>query len=352
VKLDADVLIVGGGPAGLACAIRAAMAGLSPVIIESTPGTIDKACGEGLMPGAIRSLDEMGVRPMASHLFEGIRYISGERVAEGRFPKGPGRGVRRLALHDALRERAEELGVTWHHARAGEIQQDDTSVEVAGLRGRWLVAADGLNSGIRRQLGLERPARRSRPRLGLRQHYAVRPWSPHVEVYWSDDAEAYVTPVDDELVGVAVLFSGAPLPPGRGAQSRYNTLLERFPTLKARLTQPASILRGSGPFERRTSQRTAGRVLLIGDAAGYLDPLTGEGVRLGFATAKAAIARIQQDRPQAYERDWRQITRRYWWMTGGLLWLRDQPRLRPLMLPALQASPWMFSQIVGALADD
>jgi flavin-dependent dehydrogenase len=347
-----DVLIVGGGPAGLSCAIRAAQAGLDAAVIESHEGTIDKACGEGLMPGALRSLDEMGVTPAYSHSFTGIRYISGTRVAEGHFPQGPGRGVRRLALHDALRHRAEALGVTWHHARARKISQHDDHVEAAGLKGRWLLACDGLNSSIRRQLKLDRPPRRRRPRLGLRQHFAVKPWSPFVEVYWSDDAEAYVTPVADNLVGVAVLFSGGPLPEGRGAQDRYTRLVQRFPDLWDRLGQPASSLRGSGPFERRVARRVVGRVLLVGDAAGYLDPLTGEGIRLGLAGASAAIDCIQRGAPEEYERAWRQITRRYWWMTGGLLWLRDQRPLRGLMLPFLQAAPWAFSQIVGALADD
>lgn len=349
-----DVLIVGGGPAGLASAIHAAQAGRDAVIIEPAPGTIDKACGEGLMPGAIRSLERMGARPRASHVFEGIRYISGARVAEGRFPQGPGLGVRRLALHDALRARAEALGVTWHRERARSITQHGDHVEAAGLKGRWLIAADGLNSSVRKQLGLVRPPRRKRPRLGLRQHFAVRPWSPFVEVYWSEDAEAYVTPVDDELVGVAVLFSGAPLPEGRGAQDRYTRILQRFPALYERLRrqQPASTLRGSGPFERRVARRVDGRILLVGDAAGYLDPLTGEGIRLGFATAEAAVGRIVSEQVPAYEADWLRITRRYRWMTGGLLWLRDQPPLRGLMLPFLQAFPWAFSQIVGALADD
>lgn len=94
------------------------------------------------------------------------------------------------------------------------------------------------------------------------------------------------------------------------------------------------------------------RILLVGDAAGHLDPLTGEGIRLGFATAEAAIRRIASGTVAAYEQDWQRITRRYCWMTGGLLWLRDQPPLRGLMLPFLQSFPWAFSQIVGALPDD
>ena len=103
-----DVLIVGGGPTGLGAAILAAEAGLHATILEPRPGPIDKACGEGLMPAAAAMLARMGASPAASHPFLGIRYIDGESTAEGRFPQGPGLGVRRTALH------AEQAGNLFH----------------------------------------------------------------------------------------------------------------------------------------------------------------------------------------------------------------------------------------------
>src|SRR5262245_45229395 len=81
---------------------------------------------------------------------------------------------------------------TW--GKVGEVRHDAGSVEAAGVRARWLLAADGLHSPVRHQLGLSRPAR-SAHRWGLRRHYAVKPWSDLVEVHWAEDAEAYVTPV-------------------------------------------------------------------------------------------------------------------------------------------------------------
>jgi flavin-dependent dehydrogenase len=343
-----DLIIAGGGPAGLGAAIMAAQAGLEPTVIEPRVGVIDKACGEGLMPGAVAILEEIGVQPLAGYPFVGVRYLDERGTAEGRFATGEGLGVRRTVLHAALQERARQLGVRFEEGRVNEVHQSADSVEVNGMQARWLFAADGLYSSIRKSLDLERPARHA-PRFGLRRHYQVAPWSPFVEVYWTESAEAYVTPVAEDLVGVAILFYGEPLPDGKGSEDRYNRLLRDFPALAERLQEPVTAVRGSGPFERRVASRRAGRVLLVGDAAGYLDPITGEGIRLGLASAAAAVGCIQAGRPEDYERAWRRATRSYWWLTEGLLLLRNQPPLRRMMIPVLGRAPGAFSRIVGVL---
>ena len=117
-----DLCVVGGGPAGLSTCIYAAMKGLSVVLFEPKADTIDKACGEGLMPSAVTELQEMGVQIEQHFPFKGIRYFSekGTRdpspsnYADGHFRRGDGWGVRRLSLHNALRKRVEELGVRLH----------------------------------------------------------------------------------------------------------------------------------------------------------------------------------------------------------------------------------------------
>ncbi|MEN0063125.1 MAG: NAD(P)/FAD-dependent oxidoreductase [Myxococcota bacterium] len=344
-----DVAIAGGGPAGLATAILAAQAGREVTVFEPREGVIDKACGEGLMPGAVDALAEMGVTPQMQHPFVGIRYIDGDRTAEARFTRGPGLGVRRTALHGALRRRAQALGVRIETAKVQDVQPQNDRVVVNGMPARWLVAADGLYSPIRRSLGLDRPPRR-RARMGLRRHFAQAPWSPFVEVYWSPGAEAYVTPVSPSQIGVALLFAGDPLPDGKGADGRFHTLLRRFPELEARLRDPCTVVRGRGPFERRSRKRRVGRLLFVGDAAGYLDPITGEGIRLGIASAEAAVACITEGRADRYERRWRQATWRYWTLTEGLLVLRDIAPVRRLMVPFLRTVPGAFSTIVGLLA--
>ena len=341
-----DVLIIGGGPSGLAAGIMAAQKGLSVSIFEQKNGTIDKACGEGLMPSAIKKLIEIGAEPQKSHPFHGIRYIEKNKMAQGKFPIGNGRGVRRLQLHKALHDRANELGVEFIHQRVNNISQTEDHVVIEKIRARYAIAADGLYSPTRKKLGLQLPPKRPL-RLGLRRHYNIKPWSPFVEVYWSPHAEAYVTPVDEDLVGVAILYNQKKSP-----VRKYDELLKLFPNLHDRLPQPCTILRGSGPFEQRSKKASAGRILLIGDAAGYLDPLTGEGIRLGLASGSAAVNCIAQDNVQQYNKKWKQVIRRYWWMTDGLLRLRRIPLLRKAMIPTLQACPWLFSKILGALANE
>ncbi|WP_329415607.1 NAD(P)/FAD-dependent oxidoreductase [Streptomyces sp. NBC_00704] len=336
-----DLLVVGAGPAGLATALHAARAGLDVTVWERRDGVVDKACGEGLMPGAVAALAALGVHPPGRDL-HGVRYVAGARQVDAGFREGPGRGVRRTALHAALREAVLAAGVAVERRTAHLVEQDGDGVRVDGVRAGHLVAADGLHSPVRRALGLDRP-HRGRPRYGLRRHYAIAPWSDHVEVHWARDAEAYVTPVADGLVGVAVLSAG------RGS---FDGHLAAFPGLRERLAGagPAGPVRGAGPLRQEAGARTAGRVLLVGDAAGYVDALTGEGVALALAQAAAAVRAVAGGDLAAYEREWRRLTRRYRWLTRALLGATRAPTARAALVPVAQQLPWLFRASVDALA--
>lgn len=334
-----DLLIAGGGPAGLATAIHAARAGLDAVVLEPRPAPIDKACGEGLMPGAVRALAELGVT-LDGHPIHGIRYLDGRCLAEGRFRQEAGMGVRRTVLHAALFRRAADLGVPMLARKATGIRQDGDSVTVAGLTARYLVAADGLHSPIRRQLGLERPDPR-RARFGLRQHFAVAPWTTCVEVHWSALGEAYVTPLAPELIGVAVL-TGERLP--------FDELLTAFPALRHRLPlRSATSVRGAGPMRRQVRARVAGRVLLVGDAAGYIDALTGEGISLALTGAAHLVRCLRAGRPQEYEQAWLRATRRHRLLTDTLVRIRASSLLAPGIVPLAARAPAVFTALVNQL---
>jgi flavin-dependent dehydrogenase len=341
--LDADYVIIGGGPAGLGVAIEAAAAGKRAVVIERCRGPVDKACGEGLMPPGVARLRAMGVDVPAwgAHPFTGIRYVDGDVVAEASFPEGPGLGVRRLALSEAMRTRAAALGVEiWEGAEAMGFTQDPQGVSLETSRGpvraRWLVGADGLHSRVRKEAGIEAtPISLPGRRLGVRRHFTVRPWSDKVEVWWADGVEAYVTPVGPERVGVAFLWSG-----GKGD---FETFLALFPALAAKLGPPESQVRGAGPFGVHVARRTQGRVLLVGDASGYLDALTGEGLSLAWECGAALVRRTLADNPAGYEADWRGITRRHLLFTGLLLQIARRPWLRRRVVRALRRFPSGFA---------
>ena len=337
-----DVLIVGGGPAGLATAIRCAQAGLSVTVAEPRTGPVDKACGEGLMPAAVTRLAELGVRP-AGHPLRGIRYLDPGHRADALFRHGAGLGVRRTTLHAALAARTAQFGIPVLPVRVAGFTRHGGSVTAAGVEARYLVAADGLHSAIRRACALDpSPARHSR--FGLRRHYRMAPWSNLVEVYWSPDAEAYVTPVAGDLVGVAVLG---------GPRGDFETRLGAFPALRERLAgaAPASDIRGAGPLRQDVRRRAAGNVLLVGDASGYLDALTGEGVGVALAQAAALADCIAAGRAGDYERAWRRASRKSWLLTSGLLWARHQPLLARRIVPAAQCLPRLFTSIVNLVGE-
>jgi flavin-dependent dehydrogenase len=223
----------------------------------------------------------------------------------------------------------------------GEVSQDATSVRCGGFRARYLAAADGLHSPIRTALGLALPANGPR-RWGIRRHIQIAPWSDNVEVHWSRDAEAYVTPVTDDCVGIAILTSR------RGCFGQH---LESFPALTDRVNGHAhgSDL-AAGPLRQKVRGRAAGRVLLVGDAAGYLDALTGEGLGIAFGSAGLLVGCIGADRPADYDRQWRRMSRRYRMLTAAALHASAHPAVRSRVVPAATRLPAVFTALVNGLA--
>ncbi|MCU1403894.1 MAG: FAD-binding protein, partial [Glaciihabitans sp.] len=336
----------------------------------------DKACGEGLMPGALPLLRRIGVDP-PGHPLRGVTYSDGTgdspRVTH-RFTTGEGRGVRRTTLHRALADRAKELGVATISGRAVAVRINTSldgtttaAVQVESvsrdpstpgeLHGEWitahyLLACDGLHSTIARLAGLRAtaaPARSAthRPhhtprRFGVRQHYAVAPWSDNIEVYYGPSAEFYITPVSDGEVGVAMLAAQG---------TDFDKALQALPELARRLegAAPASSRRGAGPFGQTTLARQRGPVLLVGDASGYVDAITGEGLRLGIAQAAIAVRCIATNQPERYNRAWAKETRQFRLLTSGLVIFATSPARR-LIVPLAVRLPRLFGLVVERLA--
>jgi flavin-dependent dehydrogenase len=352
VTSQRDVAIVGGGPVGLAAAIASARRGLAVTVVDAQRPPIDKACGEGLMPSGLAALARLGVELEAGRPFTGIRYVSDGRVAEADFPHGArGRGVRRTELHAALVRAAEGAGVElrWNE-RIRALASDGVESAAGRVVARFVVGADGLHSKVRAWAGLERPAPAAseRSRFGVRRHYALAPWSERVEVTFGRGAEAYVTPIGEREVGVALLWSG-------GAASFDQLLAERYPAeLGERLAGAPELSRhrGAGPLRQRVRGAVAGRVALVGDAAGYVDALTGEGLSLGFAQAEALAGALAAGDLSAYARAHHRLGRLANRLTRLMLVAAARPPLRRRLVAALARDPAFFARLLGALGCD
>jgi len=325
----------------MAAALHAHRAGLNVVLLEPRDGAIDKACGEGLMPGAVAELADLGVDPHGLPL-SGIHYLDGSSGGgvTAPFVAAQGRGVRRTVLHDALSRRVADAGITVERRAVQAIEDGGDHLVVEGRRTRYLVAADGLHSPVRHLVGLD-AGTIGRRRFGQRIHVQQAPWSSYVEVHWSHRAEAYVTPVAEDLVGVAVLGE---------AGARFEDLLADFPLLLERLAGSRSRVRGAGPLRQRARARSAGRVLLVGDAAGYVDALTGEGIALGLGQARAAVACVAAGRADRYEQVARRLGRRHELLTHLLLQATSHSAVRRRLVPAATRLPRLFGAAVNQLA--
>ena len=327
------------------------------------------------MPTGVAYLERLGVKPQR-HIehyfpFEGIRYFSPTgKTASAAFQEGPGWGIPRLELSRALLQRAKEIDcleirteiqATPIGLDGGEEHQRlwvKTGEDRIGTR--LLVGADGLNSVVRRWAGLQ-GAKGVHERWGARQHFRIAPWSSEVEVHWNNGLEAYVTPCGENLVGVAFLWDRKRHPALPGGHRLIPVLREAFPVLAGRLRN-ASVSDAAlavGPLQRNALRPVADGVLLIGDAGGYLDALTGEGISLALAQALALentvipILLHRKDVPSrydlsVYEQAHRSIVRPYYQMTRFVLWLSRHPTVSEQAIRLLGRQPALFQSLLSA----
>jgi flavin-dependent dehydrogenase len=342
---EPDVLIVGGGPAGLATAIECRMAGLRATVIDRRRPPVDVACGEGVMPAGLQRLLRLGVELSEGEasLFSGVCYRDGNLTATAKFSRGSGLGVRRTALHRALVRRAEGLDVDlrWGVAAIG-LRSGGVETETGFLGAKWLVAADGRLSQVRSWAGID-TALPSRRRFGIRRHYQLAPWSDVVEVHWADEGEAYVTPVGPDTVGVAVLSRRRPLD--------FDRHLGLFPELANRLegAQRASSDRGAGPFGQRAATVVQDNLALVGDASGCLDPITGEGLSVAMGQAQALVRAVRTGEVASYAAEHRRLMRAPRALTGLLVAVEARPAVRRLTMRSLAAFPRLFGRLVDVV---
>jgi flavin-dependent dehydrogenase len=346
-----DVLVIGGGPAGLASAIAARRKGFNVVLADPGGAPHDKACGEGFMPDGIAAARALGIdlEDLESRAFRGIRFCAANRSVAGDFPHGAGLGIRRTVLHRALAQRAERLGIDllWG-TRVQGIRDDEAIVAGRRLRARFIVGADGGRSRVREWSGLERAIRNTR-RFGFRRHFGVAPWSRYMELHWSRDAQLYLTPVSEREVCAALV--------SRDPHLRMDRALRLFPQAAERL-RGASVNdaeQGGVTASRRLRAVTSGCVALVGDASGSVDAITGQGLSLSFQQAASLADAMAAGDLARYQDTHDRLMRRARIMAGLMLSLDGRAWLQRFALEAMTLWPRSFETLlafhVGALAN-
>jgi 2-polyprenyl-6-methoxyphenol hydroxylase-like FAD-dependent oxidoreductase len=349
--LDAQVIVVGGGPVGSVLAMLLGRSGVRTLILEKGSFPRDKQCGEGLMPGGVAILEELGI-DLAGEGFPplaGITYRTLDgRATFGAFRSGPGLpgrgfGVRRLRFDAFLAERAAATPNV--ELRTGCAVQ---TIERAGDRFRlgtargWLTAgqvvgADGLRSTTRGLLGWSKPPVRPH-RHALVGHLTVpRHRVREVIVTLLPANEVYVAPSGpDEILAVVLGPPGSLRAPAASVLESYRTTVAAaHPEFSG---AESSRVQGAGPF--RVSSRTvaARGAFLVGDAAGFIDPITGDAMSAGFRAAAFLAGMLAGTVPSAEARYRR--------------WYAAQWRTRRLVTAialGLSGSPWLARRALAGL---
>jgi menaquinone-9 beta-reductase len=329
VRKDADVVVVGGGPAGSATATHLARAGVDVVLVDKATFPREKACAEYCSPGVVDALDDLGVLERVSEREH--RSLPGMQVvARGRpipLPFASDRpngnlalGVRRSVLDDVLLRYAEDAGAEVYEGLrvTNPIIKDGTvrGVHVRNGRGEtsinanFVVAADGLHSTVTRSLGLDRPVRWPR-RLGLVARFSGLP-APVTEgqMHIGDEIYCGLSPVSDSIANVSLVVPMGYKPKGIPTGAFFDRMIRTLPGINTIIgdAERVSSVRGLGPMGKRVLRPEGPGYLLVGDAAGFFDPLTGEGIhraltggRLAALAVLRALDRVDR-RPAGYRR--------------------------------------------------
>jgi len=307
-----DLLVLGAGPAGAATAIRAARAGLSVTLIDRARFPRDKPCSEYMSPETVRHLGALGV--LADLERAGGVAIAGTTVtgprgsaltglfARAGTPFRPtGLSLRRQVLDAALVDGARKAGVEVleehtvtdllyeRGAVAGAAARiGDGSVRV--LHARLTVGADGLRSIVARRIGQRRhgfPAR-----MAFVAHVAGVPdLTDRAELHVTNEGYAGVNPVGGGLANIALVVPAGSAAGARGDVTAFAlATLERIPGVRGRVRRDGIVrpFLVTGPFAARSRRVVTDGALLVGDAAEFFDPFTGEGICAALRGAELA----------------------------------------------------------------
>lgn len=349
------IAIVGAGPAGLASALFLSQDGHEVHLFEKQKMPIDKVCGEGITPWGVEILKRRGVE-LVGHPFEGIHYIDNKNSLQGRFSGEKGLGVRRVELSKQLFALVQKSSTYFYpEAHMSEIKilphkKVQLNFKGENLEFDYLLACDGRRSALRTSLGLEfDSSSKNKRRFGARVHYQIPPWSSFVQVYWGDHVEAYITPVSDHVIEVAFLWY----------EKKHNfksghyqqELLDLFPKIKEKVQHAPLASRfevmGGLYYHSKTIQH--GPVLFLGDALGFGDGITGEGLSMAFFAADQVAQSFKNDGSlKSFERLMQKSWKDYLVPLHLCLFLSRHPNFRQKLFCFLQRYfPQLFETILN-----
>ncbi len=347
------VLIVGGGPAGSSTATRLARAGIDVTVIDRAVFPREKACAEYCSPGVVDALDDLGALERIQSR-EHVWLSSMQIVARGKSillefgshrPSGNrALGIKRSVLDQELLHLAAESGArVLESTRA--VRATLSGGVVSGVIARsgehefaipadFTVVADGLHSTIARSLDLHRPIRWPN-RLGLVARFTGMPETIQAgQMHIGDGIYCGLSPVTDREANVSLVVPMGSKPAGVSTGEFFDATIRTIPGIDHLLGNARRIsqVRGVGPLGKQ-ARRSHGRgYLLVGDAAGFFDPLTGEGVHRALSGGKLAASAVQRalNRPDRRPTGYRGARKRM---------LKDKHRVCQIIQLLLQSRP-------------
>jgi flavin-dependent dehydrogenase len=361
---DTDVAVIGAGPAGAAAALFAARRGFRVMVLDKEDFPRDKPCGEGLMPGGRQALRDLGLEDAVlsggAPPLNGIQFGRvGEPPVAVPFPTHEGEqaglGIRRLTfdalLVDALGHDSQVQLSPRTEARDVRRDADGmvTVITATGeVRTRFVAVADGLRSTLRHRLGWTRGPRPPH-RYGIVAHWALdAPVDPWVRITFDRGLEVYEGPVAGNQRMVALLcYQDRMREFGGQLESRYREIAQEIrPGLRqADLVGSVSAV---GPFWYSATTVADRGIFLVGDAAGFTDPITAEGIATGLRQARAFAAAITAADPERiYRQAHRRITRDPRRVAALFLRLSRTPALVARAIRNHERSPQTLTKLLG-----